>query len=349
MSMKHGKSLPAALTLALALAVPSAAASPSAGVPEGFWVSRSRSAPAPASTLEIVREGGSGRASLDGAAAAVAFRGNEISFTLADRGRFRGRLVDRGHAIRGFWTQGARTSDSSRPFADFVLLSAAGANRWRGEVRPLEDVFTLYMRSFRDAEGQPTASFRNPDRNLRGGATRFRVARTGDALRLTAGPDPANPLVTLTGEVLADSGRLRFDWPRLGRTLELAPTDAAGVPGFFPRPPSDPPYSYRPPEEIGDGWRTARAGDTGMDETALANLVRRIASADPTERGAPLIHSVLVAHRGRLVLEEYFYGFDRDTPHDLALGGQDLRVGDAGRPDAPRNGDRPGQPDLRDA
>jgi CubicO group peptidase (beta-lactamase class C family) len=28
------------------------------------------------------------------------------------------------------------------------------------------------------------------------------------------------------------------------------------------------------------------------------------------------MHSILVAYRGRLVLEEYFYGFDRATPHD---------------------------------
>lgn len=302
----------AALTLALA------AAPAAAQLPEGYWVSRSRFAPSAAATLEIRRQGRRGRAILDGAEAAFAFRGDELSFAMPGRGRFRGRLT--GQAIRGFWLGPARASDPSRPFATSVVLGAAGAGRWQGALQPPEDVFTLYLRTFRDAEGNLTASFRNPDRNQRGGATRFRIARDGDALRLTAGPDPANPVVTLPGEIV--SGRLRFDWPGLGRPLELAPADAAAVPGFFPRPPSDPLYAYRAPEEIGDGWRTARAGETGMDEAALAGLVRRIAAVDPTERGAPLIHSLLVAHRGRLVLEEYFYGFDRDTPHDLRSAGK---------------------------
>lgn len=310
--------LTAVLTLLLAAAP--AAAQPSAEPLDGYWVSHPRFTPAQAGALEIVRQGNRGRATLGGVEAAFEFRGNEIAFAVPGRGRFRGRLV--GGTIRGFWMGPARTADSSRPFADFTLLRAAGANRWRGEVRPLDDDYTLYLSVFRDSDGQPTASFRNPDRNDRGGATRFRIARDGEALRLTAGPDPANPIVTLPGRVVPETGRLRFDWPDLERPLELQRTTAAQIPGFFPRPPSDPPYAYRRPDEIGDGWRTAHAGEVGMDEAALANLVRRIAAADPTVRGAPLIHSLLVAHRGRLVLEEYFYGFDRDTPHDLRSAGK---------------------------
>ena len=37
---------------------------------------------------------------------------------------------------------------------------------------------------------------------------------------------------------------------------------------------------------------------------------------------APLMHALLVAHRGKLVLEEYFFGFDRDRPHDLRSAGK---------------------------
>lgn len=29
------------------------------------------------------------------------------------------------------------------------------------------------------------------------------------------------------------------------------------------------------------------------------------------------IHSLVIARHGKLVLEEYFHGHDRDTPHDL--------------------------------
>ena len=34
------------------------------------------------------------------------------------------------------------------------------------------------------------------------------------------------------------------------------------------------------------------------------------------------MHSMLVAYRGRLVLEEYFFGHDRETTHDVRLAGK---------------------------
>jgi CubicO group peptidase (beta-lactamase class C family) len=288
---------------------------------EGFWVSRSRFADFPSGTLSIARDGRKGRATLGDHVTDFVFESDGVAFTLAG-GPFRGRLADGGRTIRGFWIQPARTSDVTRPFATFVLLRSDGRGRWSGELRPLEDDFTIYLRIFRDSGGQFAASFRNPERGRRGGATRFRMARDGDALRLTAGPDPADPLVTLQGEVLRAPERLRFDWPGLGRPVELTRTSAGEIPAFFPRPPDRAPYAYRRPEEGGDGWRTARGGDVGIDEAGLTALVRKIAGADPTELGAPLIHSVLAAHRGRLVLEEYFYGFDRETAHDLRSAGK---------------------------
>jgi CubicO group peptidase (beta-lactamase class C family) len=42
----------------------------------------------------------------------------------------------------------------------------------------------------------------------------------------------------------------------------------------------------------------------------------------PAARTPSLVHSILVARRGRLVLEEYFFGFDRETPHDLRSAGK---------------------------
>jgi CubicO group peptidase (beta-lactamase class C family) len=72
----------------------------------------------------------------------------------------------------------------------------------------------------------------------------------------------------------------------------------------------------------GDGWRTAPARDLGLDEEALTRIVRDIAAADPTARPPSLIHSMLVAYRGRLVLEEYFHGYGRETPHDTRSAGK---------------------------
>ncbi len=116
--------------------------------------------------------------------------------------------------------------------------------------------------------------------------------------------------------------RIRIAWPELGHDVELtrrSPTEAAS---FFPRPPGEPAYAYRRPEEIGDGWRTAPAGETGIDEAALTRMIQDIIDSDPAARPPMLIHSMLVAHRGRLVLEEYFFGHDRETPHDTRSAGK---------------------------
>jgi CubicO group peptidase (beta-lactamase class C family) len=45
--------------------------------------------------------------------------------------------------------------------------------------------------------------------------------------------------------------------------------------------------------------------------------VRYIAAIDPNSPDAPRIHSVLVARKGKLVLEEYFFGYTADDTHDL--------------------------------
>lgn len=66
------------------------------------------------------------------------------------------------------------------------------------------------------------------------------------------------------------------------------------------------------PEATGDGWSTARPSEAGLDPEPIASLVEAIAKGEITAT-----HAVLVARHGRLVVEEYFYGFDRETPHDL--------------------------------
>src|SRR5438270_5873852 len=85
---------------------------------------------------------------------------------------------------------------------------------------------------------------------------------------------------------------------------------------FFPVPPGSKPYVYRMPPDTRDGWQVARARDVGMDEAVLARAVQRIQDIDPASARAWLIHSMLVARHGKLVLDEYFYGYGRDEPHD---------------------------------
>jgi CubicO group peptidase (beta-lactamase class C family) len=278
--------------------------------------------------LIVAREGSAWRATLSGAEAKFEVAARDVRFAFpGDLGRFRGALADDARLIEGFWIRPGVAADprfpggSSQPFATPLLLKSVGRDVWRGEVRPLEDSMTLYLRIFRDEEETLLAAFRNPDQHSHGGAMQFRVAREGRTVQFTAPLDHAEPEIRHEG-TLVRSEALQIFWPDLDRTIMLtrrAPSEAAA---YFPRPPDDPPYVYRSPPVTNDGWATARAGEVGIDEEALERLVRRLAAADPSGRRPSLIHSLLVARRGKLVLEEYFYGFHRDQPHDLRSAGK---------------------------
>ena len=57
-----------------------------------------------------------------------------------------------------------------------VRLTTAGPGAWTGDVRPIEERFTLYLDIRRDRADSMVARFRNPQDNF-GGARLFRVVR----------------------------------------------------------------------------------------------------------------------------------------------------------------------------
>lgn len=315
--------LAAAPLLLAPRAAPEAAADPLIGL----WRYEARFGPALRGPLVLRRARDGWHGEIGGAEARAPFSGREIRLTFGARGGFRGRLEAGGRFLRGFWLQpSGATADrrdpggSGQPFATPVLLRRGADGAWHGTVVPLDDRFTLWLSIFRDADGNLAAAFRNPEQNSNGGASRFRLARDGDALHF--GFRYEGGAVDHDVALLHGPDRIRIRWDDLGRTIELGRRDPARAAAFFPRPPGAPLYVYRAPPETGDGWRTAAAGTLGMDEAALTNMVRGIAASDPTTRPPLLLHSMLVAYRGRLVLEEYFFGQHRETPHDLRSAGK---------------------------
>jgi CubicO group peptidase (beta-lactamase class C family) len=82
--------------------------------------------------------------------------------------------------------------------------------------------------------------------------------------------------------------------------------------GFQPRPPGSPPYRYRAPRDLRDGIPVGDVAKSDLGAEAAGRIVAGI--LDKTWGD---VDSVLIFQRGKLVLEEYFYGYDRDTPHQL--------------------------------
>lgn len=69
-------------------------------------------------------------------------------------------------------------------------------------------------------------------------------------------------------------------------------------------------YRYTAPAKTADGLPVGTLQNTGLDPALLATMVTKI-----VDGSLPNIHSVLITKDGRLVFEEYFYEYGRETLH----------------------------------
>jgi CubicO group peptidase (beta-lactamase class C family) len=296
---------------------------------EGLWVAELAPPPALHGALRLEHQGSRWRGRLAGRVAESTAAAGELRLSFPDRdGEFRATLGADERLTEGFWVQpaaaiaDAREAGSRAPaFASPLRLETSTAGRIRAEVVPLRQDFTLYLKVLREADGSLLAAFRNRQLNSRGGAPQFRALPNGQRVEFSATLDGGRE-VRLAATWLHSPERLRLEWPDLGRTIELVHAGPRARANFSARPPAQAPYRYRAPERTGDGWETAAAGEVGLDEAALARLIERIAATDPAARRPALIHSLLVAYRGKLVLEQYFFGHGREQPHDLRSAGK---------------------------
>lgn len=124
----------------------------------------------------------------------------------------------------------------------------------------------------------------------------------------------------------AYSGRLSVDGSKLNgeldmgrgrrQELDLRRVGSDAVPAVRARPsgpPGEPAYAYHRPAETDDGWTTASAAETGLELERIEGLLAEVIAGK-----AGLIHSLLLVKGGRLVVEEYFHGFEREGLHVVA-------------------------------
>jgi len=160
------------------------------------------------------------------------------------------------------------------------------------------------------------------------------VVRLGEkilGLRFEGKLEPEGNALSLTA--MAASGSALITFARMPAELVPSLPDAPAAP---PRHPVNAVYVERAPDAVDDGWPTSTPSEVGIDADLVGDMVRAI-----VEEEMALTHSVLVVRRGRLVVEEYFYGFDREMRHDMrsasktvtstliGLAVQEGRIGDA--------------------
>jgi len=326
-------SLSAASVAAQQAGAPAAEAVQAADL-SGLWTAKRRFGPDAVGRLIVTRSGDSYVADMAGRTIPVRIEGRMLAFDLpGDRGAFRGRLD--GGAIRGRWVRPGTAVNSGR-YASPVVLRAEAPGRWSGEVATLQDEFTFHLSMRNRPDGSLDAVLRNPDRDQGTQWGAQRLVRDGEAVRLMARRGDAPERVLASGRYDAEDQSFTLVFPSRGGTYDF--TRDGGDSLFYPRGRDPARYSYRPPPPRDDGWPAGTLAEAGIDRAAIERLVQSILETPMDSPDAPQIHALLIARRGRLVLEEYFHGQSRDTLHDTRSAAKSLTavaIGAAMRAGAP--------------
>jgi CubicO group peptidase (beta-lactamase class C family) len=282
----------------------------------GLWKAKGRFGPDARGALILQKDGTNYVADMLGRHVPVRVEAGELVFELPGRlGKFRGKVE--GKSVRGFWLRygsPVNWDGSTWPvMASPVVLEADGANRWRGEVVPLQDDFTffLYLGEAKP-DGSLRAVLRNPEFDFGTQQGIERLVREGNRVKLIGKRgdqerdvgvgtyDAENRIITLVFPSRGGS----YDFRRDGDDSE-----------FYPRGKNPGRYSYRTPPALADGWSTSTPDAENIDRPALERFIQKILDAPMDSTDAPQMHAVLIARHGKLVLEEYFHGEHRDKPH----------------------------------
>jgi CubicO group peptidase (beta-lactamase class C family) len=278
---------------------------------EGLWVAHARYGPDVRGSLTILKRGDTLVADIAGFSVPVKQQGRKLSFDLPDgKGSFRGEKV--GSQIDGQWIQ-LGTIEAGARYATPLVLRADGDERWAGTVAPREDHMTYYLPVTRGTDGRYSTYLRNPERNQGGFLAVSRIEQDGDTVRLLGTRRGPEESVIATGRRDPESGTFSIPLPR--GTFDFT-RDTDGSSPFYAR--GNPPerYRYFPPLQLDDGWPVSTLEQEGIDRTTIEKFVQKLIDMRQESVSTSQVHSVLIARHGKLVLEEYFHGFDRDTPHD---------------------------------
>jgi CubicO group peptidase (beta-lactamase class C family) len=303
--------------MAVVVAAPAVADSPAdsgkAADLAGLWQTKKRFGPDVRGELTIERSGTGWRATIGARHVDAKADGDTFTFTLNNEGSFRGRLIDNGKRIRGHWLQ-PKSVTGGMAYLTPVDLVAAGPGLWRGEVRPLDDSFTLYLKISANPDGTASVFMRNPDRNIGNRVDLQHIKRDGNQVVLLGKPgNMAQEVPITTGTYNADDSVLSIYISGRGGTYDF---ERAGDDSDFRPRPGVSPYVYRAPLADDDGWPVATLGSVDIDRPAIERFVQMVIDTPMDSVHAQEIHGILIARHGKLVLEEYFHGQDGDTPHD---------------------------------
>ncbi len=251
---------------------------------------------------------------VDGAKAEAVRDDGLISVRRSDGHKFVGKLTDDKSEIRGHWFQPPSPLDYQF-VATPVVLSAVTSGKWQAEFAIQSRPYRIFLDIFQNKGSEISAVIRNPEGNNILGATQFRlVSDENDGWALMSGRGEREKRHHLDAGV---GRQLLLDYDRFDEPIPLKPATEKIAAGYYSRQNGELLRRSEPPPRLDDGWKVSAPEDVGFDPAALQALTAKLANADTRDRRPRMIHSLLVARKGKLVFEEYFFGHDREARHDV--------------------------------
>ncbi len=269
----------------------------------GLWEAKRRFGPDVRGLLVIDNPTGQWRATIAGRTTAARVARDTITFQLPDSsGAFIGRVEPTRNRIVGQWIQDR--------YATPLILTSCGRACFSGNVVPLDQEYTFYMKVTRRSDGSIGAFLRNPERNL----GRFiRIDRIdGDSANLQL-LDKNGKLVL---PAVVHDGVITVYFDGRGGSYDFQRVPDGAFTYFYPRGHPTASYTYAPPRAQNDGWPVGTLSEVGIAQKPIDDLIQQLANTPVDSLGSLYVHGLLIARHGKLVLEEYFYGENGEKPHD---------------------------------
>jgi CubicO group peptidase (beta-lactamase class C family) len=122
--------------------------------------------------------------------------------------------------------------------------------------------------------------------------------------------------VLAEGRYDAENEILSVSMPNRGGTFDFRRLAKNETSDFYPRGRPTVPYAYAPPPALDDGWPVALLDEVGISRRSMEKFIQKIIDTPIDSADSQEDHGVLIARHGKLVLEEYFHGENREKPHD---------------------------------
>ena len=218
------------------------------------------------------------------------------------------RLVAKNEAWHGHWIQRPRGSIRHSFATPFALVRVA-EDHWVARIRPLEERVEFYL-TVRDN----AAFLRDPNTNM---GRRFRKLNVRASAARFEFVNRYHRIV-MTGRLSGKGTQLALRIDGFDKPMVATREGRARAPGYHARTSTTATYEYRAPPDLGDGWPVATLTDADMALAPLRSLMDSVIRAEPRGWRSPYLYGLLIARDGRIVLEEYFHGHERDRLHDSA-------------------------------